>query len=261
IGQLSNEKVFSIMWIVSVLSLFLLLAFLLLFFKTRYWYNPAGIIILFISLMLIVANFSITGIFVPTITTQLIFLLFMSGILFGGLLAFPSNFTQYEIVKENQGKILCLLILLCTPLIGIIVFKALTIIRAEGYLIYIFKTRGSEGGETLLFGDGYFRMVINYLIIPIIYAGVFIGVALFFVRNQKRIFLISALLLSMYTFVMSARDGFLLIFLVLGYTYLLVKREGKIKNYSSSVQYFLKGILLLVLAFVIYITAFRSKSS
>jgi oligosaccharide repeat unit polymerase len=249
------------MGIVYILSVFSILAFFLLLVKTNFWYNPTGFIVLLMSLTLIISNFSFTGIFVPTIKTQLIFLIFMIGILFGGLLAYPTSFNHHVIVEENKSKVILLLLLICMPLIGFVFLKALAIIRSEGYLSYIFRTRGTEGGEALLFGAGYFRMVINYMVIPIIYSGLFIGAALFFLKNQKRIFLISILLLATYTFILSARDGFLLIILILGYSYLLIRKEKKIELISKSVQYFFRGILLLILSFAIYITAFRAKSS
>src|SRR5690606_7129500 len=210
--------------IILVILLVGVISWSVLFVKTQSWYNPTGLIILFLSIFLCLSNFSITGIFIPSITSQLIFIFFIISIAFGGSLAYPSRLPSNDIIFSNENLIKALFFLVACPMMLFLFFVAMKIILSEGYLIYIYKTRGGEEGEKLLFGDGYLRMVNNYLVIPIIYSGIFIGSSLFFISGKKLIFLISIILLSIYTFILSARGGFLIILLVSSYSYFLISK-------------------------------------
>ncbi|MFO7826002.1 MAG: O-antigen polymerase [Cyclobacterium sp.] len=236
------------------------ICWIFLYLKTQYLLNPTGLIVLFWGCILSLSLFSITGIFVPSISTQLVFLLFIISITTGGLFSFGVKNSNCFVAERNKKFLFVCVLFIATPVIFFLFYKGLKIISSEGYLAYIFKTRGEEGGEKLLFGDGYFRMINNYFIIPIIFTGVFVGNSFFFLKGEKLIFLVSITLLSIFTFLISARNGFIMIFFISFISYIFCNKYHKKKSLVSVNRIFSLITVFLILG-IIYVTSFRARSS
>ena len=84
--------------ILFAFMIFLITIFLytLMYFKTKRYTNPLGLILLIWGTFLILSNFSITGLYVPSYSTQLIVILGLFSSVVGALLT--------NVKKESDKK-------------------------------------------------------------------------------------------------------------------------------------------------------------
>lgn len=234
--------------------------------KSGSLFNPVGIIAVVWLSLLWLSNFSLSGIFVPSPISQSIFIVAIFSMVMGSLLA--RNLSHVPVISikhydKNKSYIFVLLLFIASPIIFFICFGAFKVILSEGFKTYIWLTRSAHGeGRSVIFGEGYLRIFVNFFVLPIIYSGVFIGVSAFVLFNQKAIFFISSGLMLLYTIVMSARDGILLIIILLSYCFILTSATNSKNSLPSFRQFRLCGyFVLVVLIFLVFlISIYRGRS-
>lgn len=220
-----------------------------MYFKTKRYTNPLGLILLIWGTFLILSNFSITGLYVPSYSTQLIVILGLFSSVVGALLTNVKKESDKKEENLKEKKLFIFVFLFAGISIFILLYKAIDIFlnynTFEDYNRFI---RANIEGKVQLFGIGYFLGYINNITVAIIYSSLFISTSMFMINGKKRLFIFSFILI-----VLSAREGFMLIIIAIFMGVMMKYVNIKIK-FEYIKKYLFIVLLALLFIFLVSIT-------
>lgn len=248
---------------------FISLLFYLSIIKTKKILNPLGLLFIFWGGMLILSSYSITGLFSPSLYTHAVVLLMMLSVCVGGVLAKNNKGeaqlstlkrvsitnAHYLRIKESRMLIIFLFVFL-SGFLGI-AFKVFPIIFNSGYLEFVKITRGSEdGGAAFLFGGGFLLGYMNNIAVPFLYGSFFIGAGVYFQTKSKKLLITSVVLIFLYSVMLSAREGVLIVFIVIAVGLLYFKVPGVTRTKQYIILFSFIGVML---SFIVYLSVSRNS--
>lgn len=241
------------------------LLFCLSYLKSNSFFNPVGLITLIWGIGLVISNFSLTGLIIPSRDSQYLFLLAIVSMNLGALLVgkirTQNSFEALHLQKLNF--LLYCVIILVLPIIGYLSFETIKIILRSGLVGLIYLTRAVSpeegGGVFVLFGKGYLRPIFTFISYPFLYSSMFIGSAAFFLHYRKKLFFVSMLLMCSYTLIMTAREGILLIFFLVAYgSMLVISRERSFSPaHVKQIRRFGLWVVVICIGLIILLSQYR----
>lgn len=218
--------------------------------------KPFFVIIVYWLSMLLLSNYSPTGLFVPSIYAQILlsvsFMFFSIGYYF---CLFMNRKLYNNDVRVETATYLAFnyrrinfLVALPSIFIFVMLFIAIKYIYTNGYTSYLLETRWNEGDVNFLFDfiPGFY-FIISVFIKPFVLALFFSFFALsrFFDVFKNYLYLSIALVFSL-SFIYSSRVEVIIIFLAFVFDFLVPRENKKIKNqfYFLFSSVFFIGILL-----------------
>lgn len=241
--------------------------FYLTVIKTKKLFNPLGLLFVFWGGTLILSSYSISGLFAPSLYTHSLMLLMMFSISIGGMLAKNSTAQAFNFYKKGamddpyiklrESRMFFLFLFFFLSGFFVIAYKVFPIIFNSGYLKYVLMTRGSEdGGSSFLFGGGFLLGYMNNIAVPFLYGVVFIGAGVYFQTKSKKLLKISMLLIILYSFILSAREGILIVFIVIAVGLLCFKVPGITRKKQTIILLSFVGVML---SLIVYISLSRNS--
>jgi oligosaccharide repeat unit polymerase len=196
-------------------------------------------------------------------------LLMMTSICIGGLLV-KSNAVESRTlnlsrkaevndsaIKVREQRLYFLFLFVFLSGFIVIASKVAPMIFSSGYLKYVLMTRGSEdGGSSLLFGSGFLLGYMNNIAVPFLYGTLFIGAGIYFQTKSKKLLKASILLIILYSFILSAREGILIVFIVIAVGLLCFKVPDISRKKQNLI---LLSFVGLMLSFIVYISLSRNS--
>ncbi|MBA4317252.1 MAG: hypothetical protein C0412_02525 [Flavobacterium sp.] len=263
--QSIKELVFLVDAHLICLAISTVFLFFLSYLKSCSFLNPVGLLTLVWGGWLFISNFSFTGLIVPSRDTQYLFLLAIVAMNLGSLLVGKiTNRNNYDDLQSPRLKFLFYCVnILVLPIIGYLSFETLKVILRSGLtgLIYLTRSVSPEegGGVFVLFGKGYLRTIFTFISYPFLYSSIFIGSAAYFLRFKKKLFFVSIFLMCTYSFIMTAREGILLIFFLSAYgSMLLVSRKDLVPlAHKKQVKRFGQWIVVICIGLIIVLSQYR----
>lgn len=217
--------------------------------------KPFFLIIIYWFSMLILSNYSLTGLFIPSNYSQILlsmsFVSFSIGYYFCLFLrkkSYVSNTVESETPLIFNYRFINALVLLPSSFVFLMLCIAIKYIYINGYTSYLLETRWHDGDVTFLFDfiPGFY-FVISVFIKPFILALFFSFFALSrFFDEFKCYLLISILLVFSLSFIYSSRVEVIIIFLAFIFDFLVPRKNKKKINkiYFLISSVFFIGILL-----------------
>ncbi|WP_164966405.1 O-antigen polymerase [Aliarcobacter skirrowii] len=225
-----------------------------MFFKTRRYTNPLGLILLIWGTFLILSNFSITGLYIPSYYTQIIVILGLISSVVGALLTNVKKESDKKEESLKEKKLFIFVFLFAGISILFLLYKAIDIFLSYNTLKeYIMFTKASEEGDIALYGTGYLLGYINNITVAIIYSSLFISTSMFMINGKKKLFIFSFILIAIYTIILSAREGFVLVILAIFMGVLMKYVNTQIK-FKYIKKYLFIVLLALLFVFLVSIT-------
>jgi len=245
-----------------VILFFLFFFIILSYIRSEKILNPLSIMTSIWLGLLFLSSFSFTGIFIPTVYTQMVFISAVAAMNIGGFLAFSNKRRALNINLLNNMKYFIPLVIIFAmgPILWSL-FSALRIVSNVGYPGYLAATRFSSGDMSLAFGGSNTLLsIILNISRPLLYASLFIGLSLFVLKKKKKIFILAVFCLMSLGFCFSSRMEILTIVLISLFTILLAFENKKIKN-SQIYNKFKRIIYILIICFsvlIVTVSSFRT---
>jgi oligosaccharide repeat unit polymerase len=184
----------------------------------------------------------------------------------GGLLANSNTQESSPDFNTKYNILLKLMYILVLPVFIYLIYISSKLILQHGFWGYMYITRfqiGVEGmGRDAIFGTGYFRIIFNMIIDPILTASYYIGLAHFFLYNKKRLFFFSALLMMVYGVIMTAVGNFLTITITVFFSSLLVIVNRKMFEIDLYLRVKKYGARIIIIGLVlVMVMSFQRNQS
>ena len=216
--------------LIPVLGTFMILSSAL---KFKRLFNPVSIIVLWWCFWLWLANFSLTGFFVPGGKTQLMILIMLAAVFLGSKLAFGKDRDPGLVAKENEqftqnGRYLLWLNILFFPVAAFFFLRALPLLLSGSPVKYRSAVFGSLDQPSPVFGGGYFQFLFQLIVSPVIFFSLIAGIILFFRDRRKMLLLVSGGLVVLEAVMTLGRFNFyyILAFVVLTYVFIAQRHKA-----------------------------------
>ena len=218
--------------------------------------KPFLVIIFYWFLMLLLSNYSITGLYVPSPYSQ--YLLYVSFSLFAaGYFVSLSLFRAKGLYVRNrieafgfEERWLKLLVLIPSCFVFLMLFIALEYIISHGYTSFLIETRWNNGDVTFLFDfiPGFY-FILSVIIKPLSLAMFF---SFFSLSRQFKVFkhylYLSIVLILIIAFVYSSRVEVIIVFIAFFFDYLL-PNESKNDRLKKRFYFFISSLFFIGLLF------------
>lgn len=221
---------------------------LMSYFKAAKLVNPVSLIVFIWFSLLVLSNFSLTGLDVARPYTKLLLFSSFLFLVLGSFFSFSYS-APYKTPRYSRFLLIFAASVAAVPLI-IISFHVFEIIVESGYYGYLSATRWAGASIVDSYGStGIFSIVFNFSR-PVIYAYFFVSAAMYFNENRILNLLLSGTLMLVMAFILSARVEALTVVFVMFSGLLL----GKNKLTRSSIIFFVmfSGSILFFILFVSY---------
>ncbi len=251
------------------------------YLKFRKLANPISFISVWWGGWLLIANFSLTGLFVPGVHTQLLIILMIVAYSLGALAANKEKEKNDKILKRrsilfNQRfdfalkKLYPILFILILPLFikAVLLFQSLSILDLDGYRTKVF---GTADEPSILYGSFQLLLVYQALVYaPLLLVLIVSSIFLYFFGN-KLYFILSLILIFLKSIMELGRTEIYSIFVLLSILSILFNKQISDKINSSleslgvksikKLRFFLGSFLLVIIVVVAIISFTRRTES
>ncbi|OGD18261.1 MAG: hypothetical protein A2W03_14060 [Candidatus Aminicenantes bacterium RBG_16_63_16] len=195
--------------------------------KFRRALNPVSLVIIWWCLWLWVANFSLTGLFIPGARTQVMVLVLVSAVFLGSKLAFARSRPTGAVARANENfrlnsRYLVWLNILYFPVVAFLLVRAVPLLLSGDPVKYRAAAFGSLDEPSPLFGGAYPQFLFEILVLPVIFFSLTVGLILYFRFRRKMLLFLSVVLLTMEAGLMLGRFNFYYILALAVLTYVFV---------------------------------------
>lgn len=236
---------------IHVWVLFTVVVFVACYLKSKRWLNPVSLVLAWWCLWLSVANIAPTGVSIPSVPVQLLYLLMLFSVLFGAILVpVPHHPRRDELGLEmvNQYKIrkwnwVYVGLLCAAPFILYLFVTAMTKYAQAGIEEVTRSAVFGIDGESILFTNALVKQVYIMITRPFMVYGAICGIAIYIHSKNKKILLISILFVLMDSMMMLGRKGVYSIILVSFVAAVSYRIKSRFKVSASNVV----AVLMLVL--------------
>jgi len=246
-------------WIIPVFAGF---ACLVGFAKFRRWANPVSVLVLWWCLWLFVANFSPTGVYVPSPRTQILVLVMLYSLVLGSFFAVGTlkgetgSVPDYNRRLRKRWRAVFWIAVGSMPVVAYYFVKAIGIFLSEGFLGYRGAVFGDMDRPSVLFGSNYVELLYTIVLSPLIFLALLAGVVYYLVFRDRWMLGVSLLLTSMDAIMRLGRFNFyyLLFFLFLSILLLMQRsrsRDGIGLFFAGALRNARGAIVTLVVAMAI----------
>ena len=202
-------------------------------------------------LWLFISTFSLSGLDIPENNTYYLFITMLSSITFGGFVYLLTKSAKK--VNNNPNKKLSLSsktqsskyswlskiylanYLLAFPVTGFFFLKAIRVFISDPLALSSgYRTEVFQGD--ILFGSQQIQLIYDLIISPIALTSVFLGVSLYILTGELKLFLISSLILSMDAIMMAGRFKIYLIIVLLVTSFFYKKHLSILSVFRTKVD-------------------------
>ena len=206
---------------------------------------------------LIISSFSLTGLKIPSTETYLIYILMLLSVTAGSF----ANSKLYKNKQINQINTLYLLkipvkinqrinllnyflIFIATPIVFYFLIKSISILITSSDLEFFRgAVFGSAGTDSIIFGPGWVELFFNAIVMVSIHIGLFVGAFVFTLIGEKKLLVMSSILMIASGIMMLGRFNMYLVLVVVLIALLL--RKTKLKNIFIIFIIFMTPMLMI----------------
>jgi len=225
-------------------------------------------------LWLFISTFSLSGLDIPENNTYYLFITMLSSITFGGFVYLVSKSAKK--INNNPNKKLSLSsktqsskyswlrkiylanYLLAFPVTGFFFLKAIRLFISNPLALSSYRTDVFQ--SDILFGSEQIQLIYDLIISPIALTSLFIGISLYILTGELKLFLISSLTLLMEAIMMAGRFKIYLIIVLLVISFFYKKSLNIWSVFRTEVND-KKIITILFFAIILIITISILRSS
>ncbi|MBF0360507.1 MAG: oligosaccharide repeat unit polymerase [Oligoflexia bacterium] len=230
-------------------------------------FHPLSLLCCWWGIWCVVANFSITGVFAPSLHTSILVSMMILFLMVGGIVGQKiavkggtERDTDSEVVFIK--RVLKIIFIIITPIILFYFFRAINIFFTEGIENYRMLVFGTKETPSILFKSGPIELLYYLLIYSLMFYSLLASIALYF-QSQKReslsclYYLLYAILLNFLDAIMRlGRFNIYHILILLGLVFFY--RARREKNYKKLLIGIIVG--MTILSSIVGIGYFRDKN-
>ena len=202
--------------------------------------SPVSIVASWWCLWLFVANFSLTGIYIPRAPTQTLVLVMLFAMLCGSILATTrakSQGTTALLQNRNLHKrwrYLYLAIGVFSPAVAYYFSKAISIFLSEGVLGYRDAVFGNADRPSVLFESNYVEWIYALVVSPIIFSSLIAGVVFYLSFRDRKLLAVSLVMIAMDAVLRLGRFNFYFFLFFLFFSYLLLRQRSRFPDATGN---------------------------
>ncbi len=206
---------------------------------------------------LLISSLSLTGLKTPSPETYFIYTLMLFSLTAGSFTYSKLNKKKqknqvnslYPIkipIKINQriNLLIYFLISIATPVVCYFLFKSISIILTSSDLEFFRgAVFGSAGADSIIFGPGWVEFLFNTIILVSIHIGLFVGASIFILNGEKKLLVLSSILMIASGIMMLGRFNIYLVLVIILIAFFL--KKYKIKNIVIILIIFITPIVMI----------------
>ncbi len=182
-------------------------------FRFQRVFNPVSIIVFWWCFWLWVANFGLTGFFVPGAKTQIMVLIMVGAVFLGSKLATGRTREAADVSRVNDrilrnGRSLFWLNVLAAPFVGFFFLRALPLLLSRDLVVYRSLAFSGMEEPDSVFGGGYPQFLFHLIVSPLVFFSLIAGLVLIFLKKKKKLLLASFILITLEAVMMMGRFNF-----------------------------------------------------
>jgi len=178
-------------------------------------------------LWLWVSSLSLTGLYVPTTATYLLYMILLLSVLGGGFIYVSRRQSSIRnIVRESSvimarerelrirkkmHNLTIFTLLIIVPIVGYFLFRAVQMfLTLDTLSLYRQAAFGllDDSGESIVYGSASIRLLYNLVVTPIVFLVFFIGAGYWLNTGARKVFIIGSILVIAQAVTMMGRFGF-----------------------------------------------------
>lgn len=250
--------VLNLMVFIIPISAFFCMIVLLGFGRAKF---PFLIVLGWWFLWLWVSSLSLTGLYVPTTATYLLYMILLLSVFGGGFIYVSRRQSSIRnIVRESSvimarerelrirkkmHNLTIFTLLIIVPIVGYFLFRAVQMfLTLDTLSLYRQAAFGLlDDRESIVYGSPYIMLLYNLIVTPIVYLVFFIGAGYWLNTGVRKVFIIGSILIFAEAVTMMGRFGFyhvLAIFAFVGIMRLII--------YRRSIKSAIRGAMLAIFA-------------
>jgi len=205
------------------------------YLKFRRILNPIALIVLWWCFWLLLSNFSLTGLYIPSDHTQVRVLGMLLSLILGGLCAASTRRYCSQVIQGNERsrkkwKKILWGNLLFLPVVSYYFIKAIRVLLAYGIFGYRDVVFGSPDEPSILFGNSYIELTYNLFVSPVIFLSLIVSIVLYVCYSEKRVLVLPLLMMVMEAIMRLGRFSFYYVLVFLATSFLLVLQRSKVND-------------------------------
>ena len=255
-------------FIIPISALFCMI-FLLGFERAKF---PFLIILGWWFFWLWVSSLSLTGLYVPTTTTYLLYMTLLFSVFGGGFIYVISRQNSIRDIARESSVIMArerefriskkmhnltiFTLLIIVPIVGYFLFRAVQMfLTLDTLSLYRQAAFGllDDSGESIVFGSAKIQEMHGLIVSPIVYLIFFMGAGYWLNTGVRKVFVIGAILLIVEAVTMLGRFGFYIVLAMaafVGIMRLKVRRDIKFSIRGAILAIFVGALILAPMSMI-----------
>lgn len=207
-----------------------------------------------------VSSLSLTGLYVPTTATYLLYMSLLLSVFAGGFIYVISRQNAIRNIdcessvivarardlriRKKMHNLTIFTLLIIVPIVGYFLFRAVQMfLTLDTLLLYRQAALGllDDSGESILFGSALLNLLYHLVVTPLVYLVFFIGAAYWLNTGVRKVFIIGSILLFAQDVTMMGRVGFYHVLAIFAFVGIM-----RLNLYGRSIKSAIRGAMLTI---------------